>query len=644
MSKVKKSTRKFQRTQLSSVIKSRKRYQNAPSTIRRKKRDAREAREELKRINEEARELQRQAEEGDEEVEEEREDSFDFEESLTYNGTLKLAFARVIPTLNAFLQQPSPEAAEEQAAAGRAQQSPSASNRWRHVALLVQAYGVGLLQLHETAEDEPLLAELVLTRGILPAVPYLACLPAESQQLLQQLLILWSQGSLWADDAPANKAPEPSGSMESSGPIREAAFLGLRQLALRAPYPFSEGVIWGAVAAFALGASRDPVRDSLPAEARRSVALERFMLDCIGELASIDPHAFQACLYSMARKLMGLLRLAVRGSALRTGAATPTKSEDVYLVTSSDLRRYLFNWRVIALFQAWERGVCGLLNLSAAGGPAGLLGNPGNELVRRLIFPFAQIGLGLAGLGLHLAQFDPARIHLLRSLAGVSAASGTFIPVASVLVDLLAHVKGNISPAEAAAAGELGPGPNWARVSSLKRSGTGLAGTREAPARLGIHVQFANALVEQVADVLLLHFTPVARHIAFPELVASPILPQLNHFIARASRRVSSTRHLVQLVTKLDENRAYIEHKRAAFDYNPKDVDKLAAFLRNERAAESPLFAYGRLRRSQLAAEQNKRSQAAAAPSSKRARPARGGVRKAKAGRPVAKMAKVASA
>lgn len=239
---------------------------------------------------------------------------------------------------------------------------------------------------------------------------------------------------------------------------------------------------------------------------------------------------------------------------------------------SKDSYKTVYNWQYIHSLDFWSRVVavhCESLREAEAGKESAL---------RPLIYPIVQVTLGAMRL-IPTAQYFPLRFQLVRSLLRISASTGTYIPLAPALVEVLNTT-------------ELKKPPKPSTLKALDFNTT----IRATKAYLRTRT-YQDGLGEQVAELLGEFFVLWSKNIAFPEL-ALPVIVMLKRWVKSMTKKASGNRNakinslMVLLVQKLESNSKWIEEKRSKVDFAPNDRTSVDAFLKDVEWEKTPLGAY----------------------------------------------------
>ncbi|KAI3438608.1 hypothetical protein D9Q98_001031 [Chlorella vulgaris] len=303
---------------------------------------------------------------------------------------------------------------------------------------------------------------------------------------------------------------------------RVQAILLVRQMALELPQPALDNCLKGVYRAFSTNAKFVNAA---------SVPQINFMAAAVVEMYGINTAASYQHAFSFIRQLAVLLR-----------SALTNKSKEAY--------REVYCWQTINCLELWAK----------------LLAAKADEAeLRPLIYPVTQLLLGVARLVPAPAYF-PLRLRCSRALNRLGEATGTFIPVAPVLLEML----------------------QWSDLRKVPKPGSG----QQPDVLLQLRVtkvnmrstQYQEEIINQVMELLAEHLACWGCHISFPELSFLTV-SQLRKFIKNTpvERFRKSAKQLVDTVEK---NVAFVGRARDQVDFSPKDLAQVAMFLAKENAAK----------------------------------------------------------
>ncbi|KAI9338457.1 Noc2p family-domain-containing protein [Obelidium mucronatum] len=343
---------------------------------------------------------------------------------------------------------------------------------------------------------------------------------------------------------------------------RITAFLTIRRLAIACPSPYLENAIKGAYQTYS-AASR-----TTNLHTWSSIG---FMANCFVELIGLDVAAGYR---------FGFVYLRTLANGLRN--AITTKSKESF--------KQVYNWQYINALRLWTRV---LTHFCEAGSTAE---SAGGKTLRPLLYPLTQVILGVARLK-PSAKYLPLRFQCCRLLIDLCKKTKIFIPLASNLFELFdtAELRSHAKP------------------STLKPLNFVL--TLKSPAQyLGTRT-YQTGVVEEVVGLLMEYYDCYSLTIGFPELVV-PAVVQFRRWIKK-SKNVTANKVVGSLLESLEQNAKFIEGKRSAVDFAPKDEGKVAAFLKDVVETSAPLrrhaIAKRKLREQQLAEMQKEADRTAPA-------------------------------
>ena len=249
---------------------------------------------------------------------------------------------------------------------------------------------------------EPDLVVFVL-KSLADFIPYMSPFPQIADKMLKTLITLWSA---------------PIDTSEDYQVVRLHSFLRIRQLALTQPFPFIEECLKKAYLAYAQRAkfaNASSVTSSLPTLT--------FMGNCVVELYSLDYHSSYQHAFVYIRQMALHLRTAMQKK-------TPEALGAVYC------------WQYLHCLKLW---VAVLTEACRDNSDNSNLGSGEDQMLRSLIFPLTQVILGTARL-VPSARYLPLRLHCVRLLQQLAAASEIFLPTTSILLDVFDMRELSLSP------------------------------------------------------------------------------------------------------------------------------------------------------------------------------------------------------
>ncbi|TGZ81849.1 Noc2-domain-containing protein [Ascodesmis nigricans] len=232
---------------------------------------------------------------------------------------------------------------------------------------------------------------------------------------------------------------------------------------------------------------------------------------------------------------------------------------------SKESYKTVYNWQYVHSLDFWSRVLamhCDGLKEAQAGKESTL---------RPLIYPLVQVTLGAARL-IPTPAYFPLRFYLVRSLLRISQATGVYIPLASLIFEVLSsnEIKSRAKP------------------STLKP--LDFATNIRAPKSYLKTRTYQDGIGEQVVELFSEFYVLYSKSVAFPEL-AIPTIVQLKRFMKKSQNgKLNGTLQL--LVNKLEHNSKWIEEKRSGVEFAPNKREQVDAFLKDVDWETTPLGQY----------------------------------------------------
>lgn len=403
---------------------------------------------------------------------------------------------------------------------------------WSKVELPSRALLKCTLQLLAQSSDPSL--QLFILRSLRAYLPYLQAQGSLTRKAAGALTRLWAE--------------------EEAEGVKTEAFLRLRQMAVVLPSPALELVLKGLYHAFARAAKGGHSEASAPGLL--------LMAGCITEAYGLE----EAAAYTHAF-------VYIRDLAVHLRSALTTRSKEAVSAVLS--------WRFLSCLRVWT-------GVIAAHGA-----EPGKQLFQ-LAYPLTQVILGAVKLQ-PSPRYFPFALHACALLCELAWATGTYIPIAPLLWDILRSPALAKKPKEAVGGGGAG-GPT--PLSLMVRAGVATVASKS----------WQDAVVGRALDLLLDAMKASFASPAFPE-IAAPVCIQLRHF-AKETRVAGWRSRARALVDAFTGQAAVVSARRGALAAAPGDKGALAAFMaaegakyRGERAAAKAAAAAAAMAEARAGAE-----------------------------------------
>ncbi|XP_030930154.1 nucleolar complex protein 2 homolog [Quercus lobata] len=177
-----------------------------------------------------------------------------------------------------------------------------------------------------------------------------------------------------------------------------------------------------------------------------------------------------------------------------------------------------------------------------------------------LLFMIIQIINGVAVL-FSGPRYLPLRLKCIQWLNHLSSSSGIFIPVASLVLDVLEY--------------------NISKEGRSNEKAVNLSSAVKLPKHWLKSRNFQEECVSSVIELLAEHFAQWSYHISFPELATIPLV-RLKKFIEITS--IESFRRVVKrFIDQVEHNIEFVQKKRDEVAFSPKDLQSVESFLQLEK-------------------------------------------------------------
>lgn len=403
---------------------------------------------------------------------------------------------------------------------------PTDAKKFKTLSILIKSYTASILHLLGTLSDD---ATLKITLSALtPLLPYLISFRKVLKNLVKTVVHFWSQSS-------------------SSEATRITAFLVLRRLTVIGDKGIREAVLKVAYQGLIQGSRTTNVN---------TIQGINLMKNSAAELWGIDQNIGYTTAFTFIRQLAMHLRNSITHN-------------------QNEAYKAIYNWQYVHSLDFWSCVLaehCSVMREAES--------NKESQL-KLLIYPLVQVTLGAMRL-IPTALYFPLRFQLIRSLMRLSRATGTYIPLASALIEVLNSAEMKRPP----------------RSSTLKA--LDFAVQYKAPKSYLRTRIYQDGVGEQVVELFCDYFAIWSTNIAFPEF-ALPVVIMLKRWLKEArgnkgkdkgNKNGKIVSQIVLLVQKIEANAKFIEEKRAKVDFAPKDRVQVDAFLKGFDWEKTPLGAF----------------------------------------------------
>ncbi|EPS25457.1 hypothetical protein PDE_00390 [Penicillium oxalicum 114-2] len=402
------------------------------------------------------------------------------------------------------------------------------SKKFKTLTPLIKSYTSSVHQLLINLSDA---STLKLTLSAMePMLPYLLQFRKVLKTLIKTVV------GIWADVSTADAT-------------RITAFLLLRRLMVLGDAGIKETVLKATYEGVVKGSRNTTVH---------TLAGVNLMKNSAAEIWGIDQNVAYTAGFSFIRQLAMHLRSSITN-------------------TSKESYKTIYNWQYVHSLDFWSRVLaqhCDGLVEAQAGKQSAL---------RPLIYPVVQITLGAMRL-IPTAQYFPLRFQLTRALLRISRATGTYIPLAPALIEVLTSAEMRKAP----------------KSSTLKPLDFNTA--IRAPKSYLRSRTYQDGVGEQVAELLSEFFVLWCKHIAFPEL-SVPVVVALKRWLKQVSARSGGNKNakinqmILLLVQKIEANARWIEERRLNVSYTPRNRTEVENFLKDVDWETTPLGAFVKTQR-----------------------------------------------
>ncbi|TVU01567.1 hypothetical protein EJB05_52974 [Eragrostis curvula] len=374
---------------------------------------------------------------------------------------------------------------------------------WKKHGNLMRIYLGNALHMITEMTDEQMIAYTI--HRVRASAVFLAAFPSLLRKYVKALLHTWARGR---------------------GAMPLISFMFLRDLCIRLGSDCLDTCLKGIYKAYLVNCK---LSKTISGSKLQHI---QFLGNCVRELYSLDPQSAYQHAFVFIRQLAVILR----------GALTERGPKKSY--------QRVYDWQYIFCLELWTGVVCGCSS---------------EEEFRPLAYPLTQIIHGVACL-VPSARYFPVRLRCVKMLNCIAEATGTYIPVSSLLLDMLEMKELRGRPD-----GGVGKAVN---LFSVKQVDKKTVKTRA----------FQEACIYSVVDELGKHMAHWSYSIAFFEMSYIPLV-RLRSF-CKTIKADRFRREMKDLIHQIEANVEFMKSKRAGISFSPNDP----AAEKEERS--SPLSKY----------------------------------------------------
>jgi nucleolar complex protein 2 len=178
------------------------------------------------------------------------------------------------------------------------------------------------------------------------------------------------------------------------------------------------------------------------------------------------------------------------------------------------------------------------------------------------------------------SRYFPLRFHILHSLIRLIQKTGTYIPLAPFLLEILDSTEFRRSS------------PKKSTLKPLD-----LEYIVRAPASYPKTRVFQESLGDELVFLLGDFHATLSTTIAFPEMVLPVIVTLRRHLKRGTAGSAKVQAGLKTLLEKLESTKTWVEGKRRNVSFAPRDRGELARFLQDTKVEETPVGGWMRIQR-----------------------------------------------
>ena len=400
---------------------------------------------------------------------------------------------------------------------------PTDTKKFRTLTPLLKSHTSSIHHLLTTLSDPATLK--VTLSSITPLLPYLLSFKKVLKNIVKSVVEIWSDSS-------------------SSEATRVTAFLVIRRLSIIGDPGLREAVFKTVYQGLIKGSRTTTIH---------TIQGINLMKNSAAELWGIDQSVGYTTGFTFIRQL-----------AIQLRSSITNNQKESY--------KTVYNWQYVHSLDFWSCVLsehCSPLKEAESGKESQL---------RPLIYPTVQVTLGAMRL-IPTATYFPLRFQMMRSLLRLSRATGTYIPLASALLEVLNS-------------NEMKKPPKPTTLKALD-----FASNYKAPKSYLRTRTYQDGVGEQVAELLSEFFVLWSTSIAFPEL-ALPVIVMLKRWLKDVNNKNFGNRNnkinsaFLLLIQKLEANAKILEEKRANVEFAPNNRAGVEDFMKGFDWEKTPLGAF----------------------------------------------------
>nr|XP_010918462.1 nucleolar complex protein 2 homolog [Elaeis guineensis] len=403
------------------------------------------------------------------------------------------------------------------------------TQNWKKYGSLMRLYLGNALHILTQMTDEQMISFTL--KRIKASAVFLAAYPALLRKYVKVALHCWGTGK---------------------GALPVVSFLFLRDLCVRLGSDCLDTCLKGVYKGYVLNCKLSK------SVSRSKLQHIQFLGNCVSELYGLDPPAAYQHAFVFIRQLAVILRgaLTERGNKAVKDKKKGQKQQESSKSTKKQVEKAyqkVYDWQFIFCLELWTGVICAYSS---------------EDDFQPLAYPLTQIIYGVASL-VPTARYFPLRLRCVRMLNRIAGATGTFVPVSSLLLSMLEMKELNRAPT-----GGVGKAVNLPNVKQVDKTTLKTRGFQEA---------CIYSVVEELAE----HLSQWSYSVAFFELSFIPVV-RLRNF-CKSTKADRFRQEIKELIRQVEANCDFTNSKRIGIEFSPNDP-AAASFLKAEKeAGSSPL-------------------------------------------------------